>query len=142
VRGKIQSAVFSPGEISALGSVFLARPSSIITSYESQGEGVAKLRVQDPAYFSKGDWCYIGSGYYNIQNTTEDSLIISGDPKEEIVGKPIINFGGQGAVGIGINGSTDSTLVVPNAISVFEFTPPVEDSQAKINTKIILGQIP
>ena len=76
--------------------------------------------------------------------------IVDGQKVEEkereagfFIGKPIVSFGyvsgGQGVnnVGIGINGSTNGSMLTPQSLSVFEL-----DSKDNLEPRIVLGKLP
>lgn len=62
---------------------------------------------------------------------------------EFFIGKPIVSFGyvsgGQGVnnIGIGINGSTNGSMLTPQSLSVFEL-----DSKDNLEPRIVLGKLP
>lgn len=159
VQGSIKAAVLEYGEIQAVGGMIIARPSSKIASveYDQEENTTTFLLESASAGFKEGDWCRIDSGingheWYQIiglvqQNSDEikdgelpkvSSIIVEGEVSEDHIGKPIVNFGRDGDVGIGLNGSLHGGLITPQSISVFEF---IEEDK-RPNSRIILGKLP
>lgn len=140
VRGSIRASVLEYGETQAIGGALLVRPSSRVTT-SLQKENSTILYLESTKGFEIGDLCRIDSNlihnYYTVQSVTEEYVEVT--PKAVGVDSyPIIDFGKQGSVGISINGSIDNTLVVPQAISVFDFN----ESTKTIIPRIVLGKLP
>lgn len=157
VRGSIRASVLEYGEIQAIGGALLVRPSSRILSAKIK-EGNTVLTLENAKGFLIGDKCRIDFGlnengvlhnFYEViaveQLTAEQlkegrqpqKVTLQGEITENITGKPILNLGKKGSVGLGLNGSIDDTFVPPSALTVFEF-----DGKDKINHRIILGKLP
>ncbi len=156
VRGKIESAVFETGKVSAVGGILLIRPSTKIASIETVG-GKTLIGLEDNTGFSgttdnQPEYYYIVPTFTKAPSSgTEDSTFETVDSNgfyckstasinkegkiqidnlagslEEYVGATIVNYGTNGTVGIGINASNNASTIIPRAISVFEWTPQEE----------------
>lgn len=111
--------------------------------------------IEDATGFQIGDYCLItenqGSSklYFLIDRVENNDIYVTinkttldtGVDFNKYVGVPLIDMGvetNNRNIGLGLNSSTNNSLVEANSLSVFEF-----DSENKqLNTKIILGQIP
>lgn len=150
IRGSIRASVLEYGEIQAIGGALIVRPSSRILNYTNNdiGEGVytTTLTLESTTGFQIGDWCRIEKDltnkmFFQIIEIEEETIIVNGST-DDVRGCTIVDFGhtkdGVRAIGIGINGSIDDSLIVPNALSVFEFN----DELHITIPRIILGKLP
>lgn len=150
IRGSIRASVLEYGEIQAIGGALIVRPSSRILNYTNNdiGEGVytTTLTLESTTGFQIGDWCRIEKDltnkmFFQIIEIEEETIIVNGST-DDVRGCTIVDFGhtkdGVRAIGIGINGSIDDSLIVPNALSVFEFN----DELHTTIPRIILGKLP
>lgn len=150
VRGEIKSAIFTAGEVQAVGGNILVRPSSfienIIPHQLDSGELGYIISFKEKIDFKVGDWGRIGGEnsqeyWFQTDQILENSIITwhySPALVVQLLGQPVINFGQDKEVGISINGSTSSSFSPKQAISVFEFNA----IDKKINPKVVMGKIP
>lgn len=155
VRGSIKASVLEYGEAQSVGGILLVRPSSRIVDAEGAKDNMI-LTLENSAGFNINDVCLItlesDSSFTKIYGTIvslNDKKIsvqfLNNDySSKNFIGQPIISFGyvseegiGQNNIGIGINGSTDDTLVSSQSISVFEMNEGKE-----LIPRIILGKLP
>lgn len=133
VRGSIEASVMKYGTTQAVGGMLIIRPSSRIIEIKDE-----YVVIEDNQGFGINDWCLINKQYYQIINIDGSKLYFN-QINQNWNNMPIINFGNNGnLIGVGINGSSDNSLITPQSISVFEFNP----TDKNLNTKIILGKIP
>ena len=161
VRGSIRASVLEYGETQAIGGALVVRPSSRIlesvVELDDKGNYFTTLTLEAIKGFEVGDYCRIDTDlikqYYKILSMDVDNkkIIIEGSANN-VQTYPIIDFGHtiitkdedgkiiskDYPVGISINGSTDSSFLTPQAITVFDFN---EETKA-INPRIILGKLP
>lgn len=152
VRGSIRASVLEYGETQAIGGALLVRPSSRIKDYEveqdpdNEEEYITTLILESTSGFQVGDYCRIDDGFtkrfYVVLSLSDNKIVVKGNTNN-VRGFPIVSFGhtdekGNRAVGIGINGSIDNTLVASQAITVFDFN---ENNQSVV-PRIILGKLP
>ena len=152
VRGSIRASVLEYGETQAIGGALLVRPSSRIKDYkveqdpDNEEEYITTLTLESTSGFQVGDYCRIDDGFtkrfYVVLSLSDNKIVVKGNTNN-VHGFPIVSFGhtdekGNRAVGIGINGSIDNTLVASQAITVFDFN---ENNQSVI-PRIILGKLP
>lgn len=151
VRGEIKSAVFTHGEVQAVGGNILVRPSGfikdIISTQESSSDTAILIHFDGEMAFKAGDWGRIsgfnGAEYWFQVDTTYQSGVILTKTYNptlhiDLIGAPVINFGSNKESGISINGSGISSFTPQEAISLFEFNA----SSKEVVPKIILGKIP
>lgn len=142
VRGSIRASVLEYGEVQTIGGALIVRPSSRIKNIE-ENNNVSTIFVEDSTGFNIDDWCLINKDlekvWVKILDVAENILTIEQKLGKEYIGHPIVNFGKTGSIGIGINGSTSSSLIEANSLSVFEFD---EDNKNKPIPRIILGRLP
>ena len=145
--GSLKASVFEYGKIQAIGGMIIVRPSSRIIGIIGENE----IQLETINGFEENDICLINpevdeNGIDKIfvtvteVNYNDKTLIISKEESvilEDLIGLPIVNYGHEGSVGIGINASTNDDTLAPESISVFEF-----DGGKNLSTKIILGKIP
>lgn len=142
VRGSIRASVLEYGETQAIGGTLIIRPSSRIVS-SIKLTSTTRLFLESVEGFEIGDFCRIDAelihNYYEItdisinENYIEINSLVDG-----VESYPIIDFGRTDSVGIGINGSTDATLIVPQSISVFDFN----EMTKQITPHIVIGKLP
>ena len=144
VRGSIKASVLEYGEVQAVGGMLLVRPSSrIIKITHFTDSSSTELLVESANGFEANDYCLIDNGtsksYYQVLSVDIDNNLIrvSGIVPENYVTYPIVDFGQPGSIGIGINGSTNNSLITPQSVSVFEF-----NGTNQIIPRIILGRLP
>lgn len=148
VRGSIRASVLEYGETQAIGGALLVRPSSRIKDYkveqdpDNEEEYITTLTLESTSGFQAGDYCKIDDDFYVILSLSDDNITIKGKI-DRIQNFTIVSFGhtdekGNRAVGIGINGSIDNSLVASQAITVFDFN----ESNQSVTPRIILGKLP
>lgn len=144
IKGSIKASVIEYGAVQAIGGMLLVRPSSrIISIVHNSDNQTSNLTLESVEGFENEDYCLIDNGgsktYYKIIEINLENKIVTleGIIPESYAAQPIINFGKAGAVGIGINGSTNGTLITPQSISVFDF-----DGVNQITPRVILGKLP
>lgn len=137
VRGSIKASVLEYGEVQTVGGTLVVRPSTRIKEIKEDG---TSLVLESTIGFNAGDICLIQQNenqtWVEISSITDNVIIVSSEISTSLQGNPIINFGTPGSVGIGINGSVDSSLIASQAISAFEF------DGTSLLPKIILGKLP
>ena len=144
VRGSIKSMVLEAGEVQAVGGVLLIRPSSKISAIELDNTKQKTVcRVESIKGFNIGDYCQIEYNgvvsYYIIKKIIQPNKIQLDQPLDEsYIGTPLIDFGKNGAVGIGINASDNASFIPSQSISVFEFN----STSKNLENHIILGKLP
>lgn len=144
-QGSIKAASFEYGAIQSVGGTLLIRPSSRIKKIN--GPQITLENINSGFY--SGDLCTIENNQGNLNyyfiNSIEGNIItlhtMTGEESildNTYIGSPIINLGKQGAIGIGINGSSlDTYGINANSISVVE-----HNGYGKLDSKIILGKLP
>lgn len=159
VRGKLESAVFETGKVSAVGGVLLIRPSTKIAAIDGTG-----ITLEDATGFEGGteadpEYYYISlqggnlgddaaDAYYYSSTTTIDNNVITltEELDSKYVGASIVSYGRKGSVGLGINGSTNEAELPASSFSVFEWAPDIDEESDELvyqkNYKIVLGKIP
>ena len=155
VRGSIKASVLEYGEVQTIGGVLLVRPSSRIKDAEGTNNNMI-LTLENSAGFNLNDICLITLEMDSSITKIYGTIIALDGNKisvqfldniysfENFIGQPIVSFGyineegiGQNNIGIGINGSTDSTLVASQSISVFEM-----NENKELIPRIVLGKLP
>lgn len=160
VRGKLEAAVFETGKVSAVGGILLIRPSTKIASI-SEENGKSVIELEDKTGFIGADergrpeYYYLAatSGKTTYSYTTEaitnKKITLASKIGNDYINATIVNYGYQGSVGLGINGSTNDSALPASSFSVFEWTPKLEEEEngtttviAEKNYPIILGKLP
>lgn len=157
-RGSLKCAVLEKGKIQSIGGMVLIRPSSIVK--DAQKELVDTkykytLTLEDASEFNEYDYCKIQtlkkSYTIKLDSRSENKVTFTYDEiKEELIGASIISFcqqpSGDGtpepSFGIGLNASTDHSIIPDRAISLVSFEYDSEKNDILSNNKIILGYIP
>lgn len=172
-RGSIKSSVLEYSQIQAIGGIVIVRPSSIIKSAYKNSNNNIVVVLENRNGFLNNDYCKIGysdnfssylyeislqSGATEIDN--DGSNFINGEDNVEIellnstnitdissiIGMPLINFGKNNDIGIGINSSNNESLIPKRALSLIETSISSDEQSSELmfslNPKIILGQIP
>lgn len=149
IRGSIKGAVLEYDEIQAIGGIIIVRPSTIIKDVTIKDATTVTLTLENVTGFQENDYCTIQTGPSALEITWFTIHLVGFNNQVEIayeddinnlIGKPLVDFGKKGSIGIGINSSGADSLVTSNAISVFALDI-IEESQI-IDTKVILGKIP
>lgn len=158
VRGKLETAVFETGKVSAVGGILLVRPSTKIESIETvNGKSIIKLEdatgftgasTNSPEYYylaaTSGEAIYC----YTTEKITGGKITLTSEIGDEYINATIVNYGQAGSVGLGINGSTNDGAVPSSSFSVFEWTPELKEENgvttvdAEKNYRVILGKLP
>lgn len=150
-RGTIHASVMAYGETQAIGGIMIVRPSTRVLGVEKSGENatILTLEVSEGPLsdgtlqdFKENSYCRVEENYYRIleKDKVNSKIKIEGLVSNTAIGKPIVDFGELGETGIGINGSNNSSLLVPQSISVFEFNE--KNGLKSLEPKIILGKLP
>ena len=143
VRGSIKSSVLEYGEVQTIGGIMMVRPSSRIKSMEETGEKIYNIVLENATGFNKNDCCVIAKDnvkyWCEILEIKNNNIKIKADKELslELISFPIINFGQDKSVGIGINSTTDKSLVASNSLSIFEFNKETKE----LIPRIILGKL-
>lgn len=153
VRGKLESAVFETGKVSAVGGILLIRPSTKIAAIDGM-----KVTLEDATGFEGGadtapEYYYISpqgdatdAYYYSSESAINKNVItLTEELDSKYIGASIVSYGRKGSVGLGINGSTNESALPASSFSVFEWAPQTDKTKGLIyqkNYKVVLGKIP
>lgn len=150
VRGTIESSVIAHGEVQAVGGALIVRPSCIIQkSYKKIENDEIQLTIifegSNPG-FSDQEYCAIGDRYFVIlsapaqvansnalsmrlkqvtKEIKEESIIAeTSDWQEtsEYNGKILVGYGKDNSISIVLNSSENSSVGMPNAITIYNNT--------------------
>lgn len=143
-RGSIKTSVFEYGETQTIGGVVIVRPSSIIKDIILQ-ENKIICTVENSTTFKAKDYVKFEniSKYFLIDSIMENQIAITGTfdfSLENLIGTPLVDFGQNNSIGIGINSSEDFSLIPSNSISIFKTS--IEEETLSLIPEIILGKIP
>lgn len=159
VRGKLEAAVFETGKVSAVGGILLIRPSTKIASIETIN-GQSIIELEDITGFAgansnnSAEYYYLatasGEGIYcyTTEAIANKKITLTSEIGEEYINATIVNYGQNGSIGLGINGSTNDSAIPSSSFSVFEWVPKLKEENGvttiidEKNYPIILGKLP